>query len=173
MLPIFFGLRMDRRPESKLIDEIVNDVRKKINHSFLSVYDNDGLFGIDSRVKEVESLLCLESEDSLKNLKFVDLSNSKRLIRIPDMSKFPELEADATLHDCLQCLCIPGSEMPEWMMYKNDNGSSLSFSLATFDPHSHATDFIKIAFRVLVAPKANHSRNFIETGISILCRCTL
>ncbi|XP_058003952.1 disease resistance protein RPV1-like [Hevea brasiliensis] len=51
------------KPESKLIDEIVNDVRKKINHSFLSVYDNDGLFGIDSRVKEVESLLCLESED--------------------------------------------------------------------------------------------------------------
>ncbi|XP_058004508.1 disease resistance protein RUN1-like [Hevea brasiliensis] len=80
-------------------------------------------------------------------------------------------KADATLHDCLQCLCIPGSEMPEWMMYKNDNGSSLSFSLATFDPHSHATDFIKIAFCVLVAPKANHSRNFIETGISILCRC--
>ncbi|KAF2322134.1 hypothetical protein GH714_007241 [Hevea brasiliensis] len=60
-------------------------------------------------------------------------------------------------------LCIPGSEMPEWMMYENDNGSSLSFSLTT---HSHASDFIKIAFCALV--EANCS-NFILDGISISC----
>ncbi|XP_057998675.1 disease resistance protein RPV1-like [Hevea brasiliensis] len=50
---------------SKLIEEIVNDVGKKLNHLFPSVYDEDGFVGIDSRVKEVESLLCLESEDVL------------------------------------------------------------------------------------------------------------
>ncbi|KAJ9178369.1 hypothetical protein P3X46_010257 [Hevea brasiliensis] len=60
-------------------------------------------------------------------------------------------------------LCIPRSEVPEWMMYKNDNGSSLSFSLTA----PHATNFIKIAFCALVAPKANHSCNFSR----ILCEC--
>ncbi|XP_058004373.1 disease resistance protein RUN1-like [Hevea brasiliensis] len=72
-------------------------------------------------------------------------------------------EADATNFCWSDLLCIPGSEMPEWMMYKNDNGSSLSFSLTT---HSHASDFIKIAFCALV--EANCS-NFILDGISISC----
>ncbi|XP_058003955.1 disease resistance protein Roq1-like [Hevea brasiliensis] len=52
-----------QRPESKLLEEIVNDVGKKLNNQFLGIYDEDGFFGIDSRVKKVESFLCLESED--------------------------------------------------------------------------------------------------------------
>ncbi|XP_058003898.1 probable WRKY transcription factor 19 [Hevea brasiliensis] len=72
-------------------------------------------------------------------------------------------EADATKFDCLECLCIARSEVPKWMMYKNHNGSSLSFSLTT----PHATDFIKIAFCALFAPKVNDSRNLF---MAISCK---
>ncbi|KAJ9178371.1 hypothetical protein P3X46_010259 [Hevea brasiliensis] len=81
----------------------------------------------------------------------------------PPEDQYLDKEADATKFDCLECLCIARSEVPKWMMYKNDNGSSLSFSLTT----PHATDFIKIAFCALFAPKVNDSRNLF---MAISCK---
>ncbi|KAK2664691.1 hypothetical protein Ddye_003265 [Dipteronia dyeriana] len=50
------------RPESKLVDEIVKDVLKKLNDMFVST-DFRGLVGIDSRIEKVKSLLCMETLD--------------------------------------------------------------------------------------------------------------
>ncbi|KAK3193851.1 hypothetical protein Dsin_025161 [Dipteronia sinensis] len=50
------------RPESRLVDEIVKDVLKKLNFIFASA-DFRGLVGIDSRVESVKSLLCMETAD--------------------------------------------------------------------------------------------------------------
>ncbi|XP_055961390.1 disease resistance protein RPV1-like [Mercurialis annua] len=51
------------KPESKLITEIVSYVLEKLDDATPSDFCNDGLVGIDSRIKEVRSLLCLESKD--------------------------------------------------------------------------------------------------------------
>ncbi|XP_058003954.1 disease resistance protein RPV1-like [Hevea brasiliensis] len=78
-------------------------------------------------------------------------------------------KANATNFNWKDWLCIPGSEVPEWMMYKNDNGSSLSCFLTAPSPHSHATPFVKILFCALLAPEAaNYSRKFM--GV-ISCEC--
>ncbi|XP_031253824.1 TMV resistance protein N-like [Pistacia vera] len=50
------------RPESKLVDEIVKDVLKKLNYISPSSHWKD-LVGIDSRIEEVVSLLCIGSLD--------------------------------------------------------------------------------------------------------------
>ncbi|KAI9185668.1 hypothetical protein LWI28_009439 [Acer negundo] len=50
------------RPESRLVDEIVKDVLKKLNVMFAST-DFRGLVGIDSRIEKVKSLLCMEMLD--------------------------------------------------------------------------------------------------------------
>ncbi|KAF2319778.1 hypothetical protein GH714_018755 [Hevea brasiliensis] len=55
------------------------------------------------------------------NLKFLDLSNSLELTRVPDLPTVPNLEVVK--------LCIFGDEVPQRMRYKNQNGSSLSFKL--------------------------------------------
>ncbi|XP_055961391.1 disease resistance protein RPV1-like [Mercurialis annua] len=51
------------KPESKLIKEIVDYVLEKLDHATPIDFCNDGLVGINSRVKDVRSLLCLESKD--------------------------------------------------------------------------------------------------------------
>ncbi|KAF2294300.1 hypothetical protein GH714_009025 [Hevea brasiliensis] len=78
------------RPDSELIKEIVKHISEKLNDGVPSDSYDKGLVGIDSRVKDAESLLCLESH--LGNLKYVNLSFSKDLIRIPDLSGCPNLE---------------------------------------------------------------------------------
>ncbi|KAK2636986.1 hypothetical protein Ddye_031778 [Dipteronia dyeriana] len=50
------------RPESRLVDEIVKDVLKKLNDMFAST-DFRGLVAIDSRIEKVKSLLCMETFD--------------------------------------------------------------------------------------------------------------
>ncbi|XP_058003949.1 disease resistance protein RUN1-like [Hevea brasiliensis] len=54
-------------PQWKKYDAFISFRGADIREGFLSdlVYDEDGFVGIDSRVKEVESFLCLESEDVL------------------------------------------------------------------------------------------------------------
>ncbi|XP_057991087.1 disease resistance protein RPV1 [Hevea brasiliensis] len=49
------------KSESKLVEVIVNNVSEKLSHFPSSDSYNDNLVGIDSRVKKVESLLCIES----------------------------------------------------------------------------------------------------------------
>ncbi|KAL5739651.1 hypothetical protein ACOSQ2_028831 [Xanthoceras sorbifolium] len=49
------------KPESVLIECIVEDVLKKLNDTSSS--DNNDLIGIDSRIKKIESLLCIGSKD--------------------------------------------------------------------------------------------------------------
>ncbi|XP_050228040.1 disease resistance protein RPV1-like [Mercurialis annua] len=51
------------KPESKLIKEIVTYVLEKLDHATPRDFCNDGLVGIDPRIKDVCSLLCLESKD--------------------------------------------------------------------------------------------------------------
>ncbi|EEF31827.1 conserved hypothetical protein [Ricinus communis] len=51
------------RPDSRLIREIVSHVLEELDHLTPSDVCEDGLFGIDSRSKDVRSLLCLESTD--------------------------------------------------------------------------------------------------------------
>eukprot|EP00257_Ricinus_communis_P022073 XP_015581708.1 disease resistance-like protein DSC1 [Ricinus communis] len=53
----------DVRPDSRLIREIVSHVLEELDHLTPSDVCEDGLFGIDSRSKDVRSLLCLESTD--------------------------------------------------------------------------------------------------------------
>ncbi|WCJ33241.1 Disease resistance protein (TIR-NBS-LRR class) family [Euphorbia peplus] len=48
------------RPESHLIEEIVKDISNKL-HDIIPNDDSKGLVGIDSRLQQIESLLCLES----------------------------------------------------------------------------------------------------------------
>ncbi|XP_065855749.1 disease resistance protein RPV1-like [Euphorbia lathyris] len=52
------------RPESYLIDEIVKDILKKL-HEIIPSHDSKGLVGIDSRLKQIQSILCLESSNVL------------------------------------------------------------------------------------------------------------
>ncbi|KAK3228827.1 hypothetical protein Dsin_000708 [Dipteronia sinensis] len=49
------------KPESVLIEAIVEDVLKRLNE--LSSSDTNDLVGIDSRIQEIESLLCIETND--------------------------------------------------------------------------------------------------------------
>ncbi|XP_048231270.1 disease resistance protein RPV1-like [Ricinus communis] len=51
------------KPESKLIEEIVNHVWEKLNQAFSYDHCDDGLVGINSRIKDIEQMLCLESKD--------------------------------------------------------------------------------------------------------------
>lgn len=46
-----------------MLEEIISDVSKKLSNLFLSVHDEEGFVGIDSRVETVETLLCLETDD--------------------------------------------------------------------------------------------------------------
>ncbi|XP_020539407.1 disease resistance-like protein DSC1 isoform X2 [Jatropha curcas] len=47
------------KPESKLIEEIVNDILKKLNQVF---FNGSVLVGINSQIKKVESLLAIQSQ---------------------------------------------------------------------------------------------------------------
>ncbi|XP_058007332.1 disease resistance protein RPV1 [Hevea brasiliensis] len=49
------------KPDSKLIEEIVNHILKKLNDLFPSDFYYEGLVGIDSRINNAKSLLYLES----------------------------------------------------------------------------------------------------------------
>ena len=49
------------RNESKLIEEIIKDVSKKLSHIFLGV--SNGLVGIDENIECIESLLAIESSE--------------------------------------------------------------------------------------------------------------
>ncbi|KAL5778565.1 hypothetical protein ACOSQ2_009302 [Xanthoceras sorbifolium] len=49
------------RPESVLIETIVKDVLRRLND--LSSSDSSNLVGIDSRIQEIESLMCIGSKD--------------------------------------------------------------------------------------------------------------
>ncbi|XP_058007339.1 disease resistance protein RPV1-like [Hevea brasiliensis] len=49
------------KPDSELIKEIVKHISEKLNDVFPSDSFDEGLVGIDSRVKDAQSLLCLES----------------------------------------------------------------------------------------------------------------
>ncbi|XP_055961393.1 disease resistance protein RPV1-like isoform X2 [Mercurialis annua] len=51
------------KSESKLVKEIVSYVLEKLDHVTPRDFCNDGLVGIDSCIKDVHSLLCLESKD--------------------------------------------------------------------------------------------------------------
>ncbi|KDO48214.1 hypothetical protein CISIN_1g0402552mg, partial [Citrus sinensis] len=52
------------RPESKLIEEIANDVLKRLDATFQS--KNKGLVGVECSIEEIESLLCIGSEGVCK-----------------------------------------------------------------------------------------------------------
>ncbi|XP_031287428.1 disease resistance-like protein DSC1 [Pistacia vera] len=54
------------RTEAALIEEIVKSILERLNH--LSQIDNTGLVGIQSRIKKIESLLCIESEDVFRSV---------------------------------------------------------------------------------------------------------
>ncbi|XP_065871890.1 uncharacterized protein [Euphorbia lathyris] len=49
------------KPESKLINEIVEHVLKRVNHALSCVQNDDGFIGVDLRVNDIESKLCIES----------------------------------------------------------------------------------------------------------------
>ncbi|POO00355.1 TIR-NBS-LRR-like protein [Trema orientale] len=50
------------KPESKLVETIVEDIVQKLNH-ISSDNDSECLVGIDARTKKIESLLCIGSPD--------------------------------------------------------------------------------------------------------------
>ncbi|KAK9200606.1 hypothetical protein WN944_015804 [Citrus x changshan-huyou] len=53
---------MNIRPEAKLVDEIINDILKKLKaRSFSS--DFNGFVGLNSRIEEIKSLLCIRLPD--------------------------------------------------------------------------------------------------------------
>ncbi|KAH9725894.1 ADP-ribosyl cyclase/cyclic ADP-ribose hydrolase [Citrus sinensis] len=52
------------RSESKLIEEIANDVLKRLDSTFQS--ENKGLVGVECPIEEIESLLCIGSEGVCK-----------------------------------------------------------------------------------------------------------
>ncbi|XP_024044090.1 TMV resistance protein N isoform X3 [Citrus clementina] len=53
---------MNIRPEAKLVDEIINDILKKLKaRSFSS--DFNGFVGLNSRIEEIKSLLCIGLPD--------------------------------------------------------------------------------------------------------------
>ncbi|XP_048231799.1 disease resistance protein RPV1 [Ricinus communis] len=51
------------KPESKLIEEIVDHIWERLNQTFSYYHYDDGLVGINSRIKDIELILCLESKD--------------------------------------------------------------------------------------------------------------
>ncbi|GLU16367.1 hypothetical protein SLE2022_328050 [Rubroshorea leprosula] len=59
--PAGFDLQSVNGDESELINKIIEDVWEKVHHTYLC--DVDGLFGIDSPVEEIISLLRLDSTD--------------------------------------------------------------------------------------------------------------
>jgi hypothetical protein len=61
----FFGVLFDisvrlhvGRPESRLVEQIVHHILKKLNYASSS--DLKGLVGMDSRMKQIEALLCTQ-----------------------------------------------------------------------------------------------------------------
>ena len=52
---------MHCRDETKLIQEIVSDIQKKLNHELSPSFDSKRLVGMASRVEDIESLLSLGS----------------------------------------------------------------------------------------------------------------
>lgn len=54
------------RDEAELIDAIVKDVTKNLSDICPSYAHNTGFFGIDSAIKDVESLLCIESINDVR-----------------------------------------------------------------------------------------------------------
>ncbi|KAJ9166730.1 hypothetical protein P3X46_021437 [Hevea brasiliensis] len=62
--------------------------------------------------------------------------------------------------------CIPGSQVPPGMRYKNNNGSSLILSMRA-EPYCYTSDCIHIAFSAVVATHVYSSRDFIDIG----CEC--
>ena len=52
---------MHCRDETKLIEEIVSDIQKKFSHELSLSFDAEGLVGMKSRVKDIESLLSFGS----------------------------------------------------------------------------------------------------------------
>lgn len=59
----YFYVLIRGRPDSKLIEEIVGDILKKLYE--ISPSKSIGLVGIDSRLKQIESLLCMDSTNVL------------------------------------------------------------------------------------------------------------
>ncbi|KAH9783073.1 Disease resistance-like protein DSC1 [Citrus sinensis] len=53
---------MNIRPEAKLVDEIVKDILRKLEHISPSI-DSKGLVGLDSRIEQIKSLLCMGLSD--------------------------------------------------------------------------------------------------------------
>lgn len=53
------------RPESKLVEEIVEDIVKKLNR-ISSNNNSEFLVGIDERIGKIESLLCIGSPDAIR-----------------------------------------------------------------------------------------------------------
>ena len=52
---------MHCRDETKLIQEIVTDIQKKLNHELSPSFDSKRLVGMKSRVEDIESLLSFGS----------------------------------------------------------------------------------------------------------------
>ncbi|KAF2319815.1 hypothetical protein GH714_019296 [Hevea brasiliensis] len=128
------------RSESKLVVKIVNDVWEKLSCFSSSDSPIDNLVGLESPVMKAESLLSIESTDN------------KRVIEIWGMEKVMEdvLETHLLKHKIVE-ICIPRDEVPQTMRYKNQSGSSLSFTLdrpnligvslcLVFDPKNHYGD---------------------------------
>lgn len=50
------------RSEAKLVDELVKDILRKLEHISPSI-DSKGLVGLDSRIEQIKSLLCMGLSD--------------------------------------------------------------------------------------------------------------
>ncbi|KAF2319811.1 hypothetical protein GH714_019219 [Hevea brasiliensis] len=76
------------------------------------------------------------------------------------------------LNDEIVELCIPGDEVPQRMRYKNQRGSSLSFTLdkpnliavslcLVFNPKNHYCDFVLLTCEAQFIDKSGHNSDFV------------
>ncbi|XP_057990106.1 disease resistance protein RPV1-like [Hevea brasiliensis] len=115
------------------------------------------------------SFLFTEHEVEYRIATFLEFRNCINLDKEKVMEDVLETHL---LNDEIVELCIPGDEVPQRMRYKNQRGSSLSFTLdkpnliavslcLVFNPKNHYCDFVLLTCEAQFIDKSGHNSDFV------------